>query len=212
MSTIIAADKSGNIVQFEVDGHPVETDAQTTALQALIAAAGATSINSAGSLTVGAALAVTTTSTFTGAVDCDSTFNADGASTFGSTLGITGATTAAAITSSGLVTAATAKLDTGTKTATATAGAATLNKASGIVTSEALTTAAGATYTLTLTNSTIAAGDIPQVTLDSNGSAGIPIITSAKCTANTLTVIVTNIHASAALNAAIKFAYMILKA
>ena len=43
-------------------------------------------------------------------------------------------------------------LDTGTKTATATAGAATLNKMSGTVTSESLTTAAGATYTLTVTD------------------------------------------------------------
>lgn len=49
------------------------------------------------------------------------------------------------------------RVDDGTKTATATAGAATLNKAAGKVTTEALTTAAGANYTLTITNSTVAA-------------------------------------------------------
>lgn len=116
------------------------------------------------------------------------------------------------LTASGLATEQSLKLDTGTKTATATSGAATLNKSSGIVTSEALTTAAGSTYTLTLTNSAIAAGDIPMVSIDSNGTAGIPSLTSAKCTANTLTVIVTNIHATAAFNAAIKIQFAILKA
>lgn len=113
---------------------------------------------------------------------------------------------------SGLQTAGSLKVDTGTKTATAAAGAATLNKSSGIVTSEALTTAAGSDYTLTLTNSTIAAGDVPMVQIDSNGTAGLPMCYSAKCTANTLTVIVRNTHASAAFNAAIKIQYVILKA
>jgi len=49
------------------------------------------------------------------------------------------------------------KLDTGTKTATSSAGAVTLNKTSGTITTEALTTIAGATYTLTITNSKISA-------------------------------------------------------
>jgi len=45
-------------------------------------------------------------------------------------------------------------------TATASAGAATLNNKCGTITSEALTTAVGSNYTLTLTNSVIAAADI----------------------------------------------------
>jgi hypothetical protein len=114
--------------------------------------------------------------------------------------------------STGLATDGSLKLDTGTKTATATAGAATLNKSSGIVTSEALTTAAGSTYTLTLTNSAVAAGDIIMATIDSNGTAGIPHLTSVKSTANTITFIVTNIDGSAAFNAAIKIAFAVLKA
>ena len=188
MSTIVAVDAFGNTVAFTADGRPIEADAVTTAFKALITAAGATSINAASNLTVGGNLAVT------------------------GTTALTGAATAAAVTSSGLVTVASAKLDTGTKTATASAGAATLNKSSGIITSEALTTAAGSDYTLTLTNSTVAAGDLALVSIDSNGTTGLPLAYSAKCTSNTLTVIVRNIHASAAFNAAIKIGYAILKA
>ena len=115
------------------------------------------------------------------------------------------------VTASGLGTFGSLKVGTGTKTVTAAAGAATLNKPSGIVTTESLTTAAGATYTLTLTNSTVAAGDIALVSLDSNGSAGLPEVVSAKCTLNTLTVIVQN-DGSASLNAAVKIGFLILKA
>ena len=113
------------------------------------------------------------------------------------------------VTASGLGTFGSLKVGTGTKTVTAAAGAATLNKPSGIVTTESLTTAAGATYTLT--NSTVAAGDIALVSLDSNGSAGLPEVVSAKCTSNTLTVIVQN-DGSASLNAAVKIGFLILKA
>lgn len=123
-----------------------------------------------------------------------------------------GAVAGATVTSTGLETAGSIKLDTGTKTATASGGAATLNKSSGIITSEALTTAAGSDYTLVLTNSVIAAGDNALVSVDSNGSAGLPLLYSAKCTSNTLTVIVRNAHASAAFNAAIKIGFAILKA
>ena len=122
---------------------------------------------------------------------------------------ISGVTTLVA---SGLATVQSLKLDTGTKTVTASAGAATLNKSSGIVTSESLTTAAGSDYTLTLTNSSIAAGDVALVSVDSNGSTGFPVLYSSKTTSNTLTVIVRNAHASVAFNAAIKIAFAVLKA
>lgn len=111
----------------------------------------------------------------------------------------------------GMTALTTIHLDTGTKTVTASGGAATLNKSAGIVTSEALTTAAGSDYTLTLTNSQIAAGDQAFVSVDSNGSTGLPLAYSVKTTSNTLTVIVRNIHASVAFNAAIKIAFAILK-
>jgi len=104
-------------------------------------------------------------------------------------------------------------LGNGTKTATATSGAATLNKPSGVVTSEAITTAAGATYTLTLTNATIEAADIVFATVSlGSGTGGTPAIASVKPAAGSVVIIVQNIHASAAFNAAIKIGFVVLKA
>ena len=103
-------------------------------------------------------------------------------------------------------------LDTGTKTATASGGAATLNKSAGVVTSEALTTAAGATYTLTLTNSTIAAAD--QVFASVNlgaGTGGTPTVAAVKPAAGSCTIQIQNIHASTAFNAAIVIQFAVFK-
>ncbi len=57
-------------------------------------------------------------------------------------------------------------------TATATAGAATLNNKCGTITSEALTTGIGSPYTLTLTNSSIIATDIVLVTVGNGTNTG----------------------------------------
>lgn len=117
----------------------------------------------------------------------------------------------ATVTASDLATVESLKIDTGTKTATATAGAATLSKTAGVITSEALTTAAGATYTLTLTNTKIAATS--QVFASVNlgaGTGGTPAIASVTPAAGSVVIVVQNIHASAAFNAAIKIAFMIL--
>lgn len=101
----------------------------------------------------------------------------------------------------------------GTKTATGAAGAATLNKPSGKITTEALTTAAGVTYTLTLTNSEIAAADIVQVTVAlGTATTGMPTIATVKPAAGSVVVIVQNIHASAALNGTLVFSFLVLKA
>lgn len=103
-------------------------------------------------------------------------------------------------------------LGTGTKTASATSGAATLNQPSGVVTSEALTTAAAATYTLVLTNSKLAATDIVQVTLaNGTNSAGAPVLVTSTVTDSTLTCIVKNVHVSAALNGTLVFYFTIVK-
>lgn len=103
-------------------------------------------------------------------------------------------------------------LDSGTKTASATAGAATLNKMAGVITSEALTTAAGADYTLTLTNSDIAAADqvFASVSLGT-ATTGTPVITTTKAAAGSVAIIIQNIHATAALNGTVKIAFMVLK-
>jgi hypothetical protein len=100
-------------------------------------------------------------------------------------------------------------VDSGTKTATATAGAATLNKGSGIITSEALSTAAGATYTLTITNSTIAATDLVFASVQlGTATTGTPVITTTTVSANTIVIVVQNVHATAPLNGTIKISFI----
>ena len=78
-------------------------------------------------------------------------------------------------------------------TATATAGAATLNDPSGIITTENLTTAAGATYTLTLTNSAIDANSLVMVNV-SNGTntTGVPVVSTVKATLHQVVIVILN--------------------
>lgn len=104
------------------------------------------------------------------------------------------------------------RIDQGTKTATATAGAATLNKNAGVVTSEALSTAAGATYTLTLTNSAIVAADQVFASVAyGTASAGTPAVARVQPGAGSVVIVVQNVHASAALNGTIRVSYAVLK-
>lgn len=99
----------------------------------------------------------------------------------------------------------------GRGTATAVTNAATITNGSGIITTEVLTTAAGATQAITLTNTRIAAGDMVFSSLDPNGSAGTPAIANVAVSANTAVFLIQNIHASAALNAALKISFWINK-
>ncbi|TGP26098.1 MULTISPECIES: hypothetical protein [unclassified Mesorhizobium] len=93
-------------------------------------------------------------------------------------------------------------------TATATAGAATLNNRWGVVTSESLATAAGATYTLTVTDNQIAATDMVFASVAyGTSNAGSPAIMRVTPSAGSLVIIVQNIHASAALNGTIVIAF-----
>ena len=118
-----------------------------------------------------------------------------------------------AATFTGLVTADGLKVGTGTKTASATAGAATLNKPSGVITSEALTTAAAATYTLTLTNSEIAATSQVLVTVgNGTNSAGLPVLATVTPASGSVVIVVRNAHAANALNGTIKVAFVVLDA
>lgn len=96
-------------------------------------------------------------------------------------------------------------------TATASAGAATVNDLIGTVTTEALTTAAAAEYTLTLTNDKIVAGDMVFASADAASSAGTPSIGGCTATAGQVVITVTNLHASAAFDAAIKINFMVVK-
>ncbi len=93
---------------------------------------------------------------------------------------------------------------------TAVAGAVTSNVHKGIVTSEALTTAALALYTLTLTNSKITANSNVICSVDKNGSAGEPTILNITPAAGSVVINVKNEHAATALNAAIKIRFDVL--
>ena len=93
---------------------------------------------------------------------------------------------------------------TGSGTATATAGAATLNNRFGRITSEALVTAAGGNYTLTITNANITANDIVFANVFyGTATTGSPTIVTARPSAGSLVILVQNVHASAALNGTI---------
>lgn len=103
-------------------------------------------------------------------------------------------------------------LDTGTKTAVAVAGAATLNKASGKITTEALTTAGLADYTLTLTDSDIAAADMVFASVangtNTQGTVGMGLITPG---AGSVTIAIHNLHATQALNGTLVISFWVLK-
>lgn len=97
----------------------------------------------------------------------------------------------------------------GTSTGTNTP---TINNGAGIITTAALSAAAGATASITLTNSRIAAGDQVFASLDSNGSTGQPMIANVQVSAGQAIFVIQNIHASVALNAAVKISFLINKA
>ena len=98
-------------------------------------------------------------------------------------------------------------------TATATAGAATLSKMAGVVTSESLTTAAGAAYTLTLTNTVIAATDLVFVSLaNGTNTQGTLSVTRVTPGSGSATIIINNIHSADALNGTIKISFLVIKA
>lgn len=104
------------------------------------------------------------------------------------------------------------EVGSGTRTAAATAGAATLAKPAGKITSEALTTAAGASYTLTLTNSEIDAADIVLASVQlGTATEGTPQIVTVTVTANTAVIVVKNIHATEAFDGTIVISFLVIK-
>lgn len=86
----------------------------------------------------------------------------------------------------------------------------TLNKATGQVTTVAATTAAAAEDTFTVTNSVMAATDVVVLTTTYAG-AGTPIVYCKKAAAGSFDVTISNLHASAALDAALVINFAIVK-
>ena len=91
---------------------------------------------------------------------------------------------------------------------------ATLNEAgSGIITSEALSTAAGALYTLTITNNMVAAADIVLASVAfGTSTTGSPYISRITPGAGSVVIIVRNgVSTDAVLNGTIKVSFLVIK-
>lgn len=98
-------------------------------------------------------------------------------------------------------------------TASASAGAATLNKTAGKITTEALTTAAAGTYTLTLTNSVIAATDMVFASVtDGTATAGTPMIEKITPGSGSVVIRVKNDHATNAFDGTLVISFLVIKA
>lgn len=106
----------------------------------------------------------------------------------------------------GYATGAGGAVTQGTNSATAVV----LNTPSGQVTTVALTTAAGAEEVFTLTNSKIAATDTVSVGTTYAG-AGTPTVSVKGIAAGSCVIVITNLHASNALNAAMVINFNVIK-
>lgn len=99
-------------------------------------------------------------------------------------------------------------------TGTSSSGAVTVNDYFCLVTTEALTTAQNAKFTLTVTNNKIAVGDLVFASVgNGTNTQGTPMLETVTVAASTATIIVVNKHASAeAFNGTLKIAVMVIKA
>ncbi len=97
-------------------------------------------------------------------------------------------------------------------TVTTSSFAGTVNTQAGIVTTDALTTAAGASQAVTITNNKVSAGDVVVVTRTGGTSTTGTLEINAVCTANTLTITLTNRHAAAAFNGTMILSFIVVKA
>jgi hypothetical protein len=99
-------------------------------------------------------------------------------------------------------------------TGTAASEAVTINDYMGLITSEALTTAQNAFYTLVLTNDKIAATSLVFASVhDGTNTQGTPMIGKVEPGASTCTIEVINKHATAeSFNGTIKIAFFVVKA
>ena len=92
-----------------------------------------------------------------------------------------------------------------------TAATATLANKCGVITTEALTAPTNSEYTLTLTDTVVAAGDIPLVTVG-NGSntTGLAVLARATVSANTLVIVVRQANTTN-FNGTLSIRYLVIK-
>lgn len=100
-----------------------------------------------------------------------------------------------------------------TATASGTSGTSTvtLSKTLGVITTDAITTAAAADHVMTVTNTTVTASSVIVASINKNASTGWPVITSIEPGSGSFVIRITNMHASAAFNAALKIAFQVVK-
>jgi hypothetical protein len=95
-------------------------------------------------------------------------------------------------------------------TATASAGVATLHAQQGTITSEALATAAGSTYSLTLLDVVVGSNSVIMASAQLGSSTqGTPQIVSVTPGSDSAVIVVKNIHATLAFNGTIKIQFVI---
>jgi hypothetical protein len=100
---------------------------------------------------------------------------------------------------------------TATASGTGSTSTVTLSKPLGTITSDAITTAAAATHVMTVTNTLVASTSIITASINQNGSTGLPVITSIEPGSGSFVIRITNLHASAAFNAALKISFNLVR-
>jgi hypothetical protein len=96
-----------------------------------------------------------------------------------------------------------------TGTATASAGAVTLNREEGIITTESLSTAAGSDYTLTFTNALIGTASKMQLTIYNGTNTRSPItLRSITYNAGNAVIVIRN-DSPAAFNGSLKIEFVV---
>lgn len=103
------------------------------------------------------------------------------------------------------------RLDIVNGTGTTSSNAVTINAACGVITSESLTTAAGASQAITVTNSYCATTDMIFVLMNGGTSTTGTLEIKAVPGAGSFVITLTNRHASAAFNGTFILAFLIVK-
>ena len=102
--------------------------------------------------------------------------------------------------------------ETSIGTGTTSAGAVTINALSGYITTQALTTAAGATFDIDMTNSKISTNDIVVCNVfRASCSAGEPVITTVFVLGTSCAIRIQNIHAANAFNGTLIIGFFVIK-
>ncbi len=97
------------------------------------------------------------------------------------------------------------------KTATGAAAAVTINALAGTITTEALTTAAGAEAAYTVTNNKVTASSIVLVSVaDGTNTTVAAMVASVTPAAGSFVVVLSNLHAAAALNGTLKINFVVI--